>query len=181
MLRNFADSLYSKNGAVKWFQSQSPKEEIVFASAATLLETTGTAPVGWSFRRLFQHRGVVIVTRNQLVFKNSFFSFSAMLYLFLFVLSLVMFLDSRDWDYLFVLIFLGMLIAQFLPYQKQIPLKAIRKAKLGTVAGFFSMGSLLTVYFNNKVLTIVPAQLLSEEVVQVILSKKKVYHSQESA
>jgi hypothetical protein len=174
MLRNLADNLYSKNNAVKWLKNKSPEEEIVFASAATLLETKDAASVGWSLRRFFQHRGVVIMTRNQIVFKSSFLSFSAILYLVLFVLSLIMFLQSRDWDYLLVVMFTGLLVSQFLPYQKQILLKDIRKVKLGSVRGMFTTGSLLSVYVKNKVLNIVPAQLLSEDVMQVISSKKKV-------
>ncbi len=174
MLRSLADSLYSKNTAIKWLKNQSPDEEVIFASAATLLETKDGAPVGWSFRRFFQHRGVVIITHNQIAFKSSLLSFSAMLYLFLFVMCTLMFLRSRDWDYILLVIFAGLLVSQFLPYQKQISLKDIRKVNLEAVRGMISTGSLLSVYVKNKVFHIVPAQLLSEDIMQVISSKKKV-------
>jgi uncharacterized membrane protein len=172
MLRSLADNLYSKNNAVKWLKNQFPQEEIVFASAATLLETKNAASVGWSLRRFFQHRGVVIITPNQIVFKNSLLSFSGLLYLVLFLLSLIMFLESRDWDYLLGVLFAGLLVLQFLPYQKQISLKDIRTVKLERIRGIFTTGSLLSVYMKNKVFNIVPAQLLNEDVMHVISSKK---------
>jgi hypothetical protein len=174
MLRSLADNLYSKNSAVKWLKNQFPQEEIIFASAATMLETQDSAPVGWSLRRLFQHRGVVIITRKQVVFKNSLLSFSAMLYLFLLFFSLMMLLQSRDWDYLPVVIFAGLLVSQFLPYQKLIQLKDIRQVQLQNVRGLFATGSLLAIFVKNKVFNIVPAQLLTEDVIQVISSRKKV-------
>jgi len=174
MLRSLADNLYSKNSAVKWLKNQFPEEEIIFASAATLLETKDAGSIGWSFRRLFQHRGVVIITRTQLAFKSRLLSFSAILYLFIFVLSLVLLFRNHDWDYLLPVILFGILTAQFLPCQKQILLKDIRKVKLGTVQGLFSQGSLLTVYAKSTVFNIVPAQFLSQEVMQVISQKTMV-------
>lgn len=66
MLRKLTDRLNSTNAAVEWLRSKYPEEEIIFVSAATILETDKVAPVGWSFRRLFQRRGVLVLTRNQL-------------------------------------------------------------------------------------------------------------------
>jgi hypothetical protein len=174
MLRSLADNLYSKNGAVKWLKNKFPEEEIVFASAATLLETKDVVPAGWSLRRLFQHRGVVIITRTQLIFKTSLLSFSAILYILILILSFVLLFRYHDWDYLLPTILFGILTAQFLPFQKQIPRRDIRRVKLGMVRGLFSKGSLLTVYGKNKVFNIVPAQLLREDVIEVISPKKKV-------
>jgi hypothetical protein len=174
MLRSLADNLYSKNSAIKWLKNQAPEEEIVFASAATLLETKDAGSVGWSLRRLFQHRGVVIITRTQLVFKNSLLSFSAILSLLVLILSLVLLFRNHDWDYLLPAIVFGILTAQFLPYQKQIPLKDIRKVKLGPVQGLFSQGSLLTVYVKNKVFNIVPARFMSQDAMKVVSQEIKV-------
>jgi hypothetical protein len=173
MLRTLADKLYGKASVVEWFKSKNPNEEVLFASAATVLETSDVAPVGWSFQRLLQRRGVVIVTKNQITLKNNLFSLSAITYLFLFVLSLVMLIGSQDWDYLLGVIVFGMFTAQFLPYEKQILVRDIQRMKLGTVRGIVSKGSLLTVFCKGKSVNIVPAQLLSEDVVNSILPNKK--------
>ena len=58
MLRTLTDVLYSKGLAVKWLKSKNPDEEIVFASAATILETKESTSTGWSLQRLFQHREI---------------------------------------------------------------------------------------------------------------------------
>jgi hypothetical protein len=80
MLRTLTDKLYSKDSAVKWFKSKNPDEEIVFSSAATILETKEATSTGWSLQRLFQHRGVVIVTQNQIALKDSLFSISTIFF-----------------------------------------------------------------------------------------------------
>ncbi len=171
MLRTLADRLNSTNAAVDWLRSRYPEEEIIFASAATILETDKAAPVGWSFQRLFQRRGVLILTRNQLVLKDSFFSLFTAFYLFVLIASLAMFLRSQDWLYLLLVVLSCAFILQRLPYQQQIPLKDIREVKLGSVRGITAKGSLFTVYLKDKAINIVPAQILPEEVIQAISSR----------
>ncbi|GEM_PF-2736963 len=61
MLRALTDTLYNKNAAINWLKKKYPEEDIVFASAATILETNKATPTGWSLRRLFQRRGVLII------------------------------------------------------------------------------------------------------------------------
>ncbi len=172
MLRTLADRLYSKSSAIKWFKRKYSDEEIFFASAATILETKKNAPIGWSFQRIFQHRGVVIITRNQLVLKDGLFSFSFILYLSLLIFALYTLFESQDWSYLFAVIVFSVPVVQFRPYQQYIPFKDIQKAKLGSVSGIFTKGSLLTVYLKDKTVNIVPAQILSEEIKHIISSSK---------
>jgi hypothetical protein len=164
MLTTVADRLNSTNAAVKWLKRKHPEEEVVFASAATILETNKAVPVGWSFQRLFQRRGVLILTRNQLVLKDSFFSLFTVFYLFVIIASLAMFLGSQEWLYLLFVIPSSALVLQRLPYQQQIPLNDIREVKLGSVRGITAKGSLFTVYLRDKAINIVPAQILPEEV-----------------
>ncbi len=171
MLRKLTDRLNSTNAAVEWLRSTYPEEEIIFASAATILETDTAAPVGWSFRRLFQHRGVLMLTRNQLALKDSFFSLFTVFYLFVLIAALAMFFRSQDWLYLLLVVVSSAFILQRLPYQQQIPLKDIRDVTLGSVRGITAKGSLFTVYLKDKAINIVPAQILPEEVMHVISSR----------
>lgn len=174
MLRSLEDILFSKNLVVRWWKHQSPKEEIVFASAAVLLETNDTAPVGWSFRRIFQHRGVVVITQNQIVFKNSLLSILAIICMVMLVLSILMLIQYPDWHYLPQVIILGLLAAQFRPFQKSIQIEDVQQINLKTVQGLFSTSSVLIILERGEVFQIVPAQLLSENVMQLILVKKTV-------
>ena len=64
MLGAFVDFLNNANGAAKRLKREYPKEEIVFASAVTILETTETSPVGWSFKRFLQRRGVAVFSQD---------------------------------------------------------------------------------------------------------------------
>lgn len=64
MQKSSANKLYGTDSVIKWMKSKYPEEEIVFASAATILETNKTVPVGWSLQRIFQHRGAVIITKK---------------------------------------------------------------------------------------------------------------------
>ena len=174
MLRTLTDKLYSKHAAVKWLESNYPEDEIVFASAAGISEVKKGASTGWSFQRFFQkHRGVILITRSQIVLRSSIISLSFVFYMFLFILSVVLLIESRDWLYLPAVLVFGIVIAQFLPYQQHILLKDIRRTKLGLVHGIFTKSSLLTIYVKNKEINIAPAQFLSEDVFQVISPSKK--------
>jgi hypothetical protein len=82
-----------------------------------------------------------------------------------------MFFGSQNWLYLLLAALSSAFILQRLPYQRQIPLKDIREVKLGSVRGITAKGSLFTVYLKDKAINIVPAQILPEEVIQMISSR----------
>jgi hypothetical protein len=168
MLRTFADKLYGKDAAVKWFESKNPDERIVFASAATMLETSESGSTGWSLRRLFQHRGVVIVTRNQIALKDNLLSISTAVFSILLIFAILVFLMDRNPNAFLGIIIFGIFMAQRLPYEKQIPLKDIQKVSISELHSFTGKYSLLTIYLKDKTINIVPAQILNNEVVDII-------------
>lgn len=170
MLRALTDTLYSKNAAVNWLKKKHPEEDIVFASAATILETNKATPTAWSFHRLFQRRGVLILTRNLLVLKDNFFSLFTIFWLVIFVSSLIMLFRYPGLNALVLLGLSGVFILQRLPYQQKIPLSDIQNAELNSVQGISTKGSLLTVSWRGKTINIVPAQLLDEELIRMISS-----------
>ncbi len=172
MQNSSINKLYGTDNVIKWMKSKYPEEEIVFASAATILETKKAVPVGRSLQRIFQHRGVVIVTKNQIVLK-SLFSLSTVFYLLLLLFSLATLWESKDWSYLFGIVFFGIAMATTLPYQRQIPLNKIREIELGSVKGITKTASLLTVYLENKSVNIVPADALNEDVINLISPNRK--------
>lgn len=173
MLRTLAEILYSKGLAVKWLRGKNPNEEIVFASAATILETRGSTSTGWSLQRLFQHRGVVMVTRNQIALKDSLFSLSTVFILILLIFSIISFLQIQDSSAFLAIVVFGISVAQRLPYERQIPLKDIQKVSIRELRSITGKYSLLTIYLNDKAINIVPAQNLKQDVVELISSHAK--------
>lgn len=173
MLRTLTDVLYSKGLAVKWLKSKNPDEEIVFASAATILETKESTSTGWSLQRLFQHRGVVIVTRNQIALKDGLFSLSTVFFSAFLIFSIISFLQNQDSSAFLAIVVFGIFIAQRLPYERQIPLKDIQKVSLSELRSFTGKYSLLTIHLKDKAINIVPAQNLKQDVVELISSHPK--------
>ena len=173
MLRTLSDKLYGKGSAIKWFKSKNPGEEVVFASAATILETKENISTGWSLRRLFQHRGVVMVAQNQIALKDCLFSVSTVVFSFFFIISVMAFLQSQDWSSILAVIVLGIYIFQRFPYQQQILLKDVQKIETSEVSGITGKYSLLTIYLKDKTVNIVPAQILKKDIIELITSRAK--------
>ncbi|HNE06362.1 MAG TPA: hypothetical protein PKJ84_08870 [Anaerolineales bacterium] len=174
MLRNF---FYSKNSATKWLKKVDPNEELVFSSVASILETKESAPVGQSFKRFFQHSGVVLITQNQIAVKNSIFFLPTVFFGFLVFVSLLTIL-SKDENNLFggilgLVVFSTPILRQCVPYKKQIPLQDIIKVKLSSVSGFTGKHQLFTITLKDKTLNIVPTQTMPGEVIELLSSPKK--------
>lgn len=168
MFRNLADWLNSVNSARNWVRSKYPDEDILFASAATILEMRGASPVGWSLKRFLQRRGTVVFTRKQVFLRSSFFSLFTLFHLVMVVSFLALSFKTQDFTYLILSLPFGLLILQRLPYQKQIRVESIASVNLGSVQGITGRGSLLTIALADRAINIVPAQILPEEVVQLL-------------
>lgn len=164
--------LYSKNSAIKWLKSNNPEDEVVFSSVATTLETKDSAPVGWSFQRIFQHEGFVIITRSQLVVKNGISFFRIIFFGFLIFISLSMF-QSRDFNsicggILGLTFFSIPILRQCIPYERKIPLQDIVEVKLGDTRSITRKYQLFTVSLKDKTLNIVPVQKVPSDIVELL-------------
>lgn len=173
MLRTLADMLYSKGLAVKWLKRKNQGEEIVFVSAATILETKESTSTGWSLQRLFQHRGVVMVTRNQIALKDSLFSVSTVFFSIFLIFSIASFLQNQDSSAFLAIVVFGISIVQRLPYERQILLKDIQKVSISELRSFTGKYSLLTIYLKDKAINIVPVQNFKQDVMELISSHAK--------
>jgi len=173
MLRTWADKLYNITAALKWLEHKHPKEKVTFASAATLLVTKRGFPIRWSFQQVLQHRGVVMISKNQIAFKDSFISFPFVINAAFLILSVITWLQSQQWLFLFGVLIFGVLAKQFLPYQLQIPAKEIQDIKVGVVSSVLGKSSLLTITTRSRVFSIVPSQIINEGAVAKTLRGKK--------
>lgn len=145
-------------------------EDVLFATAATVLETGEPAPVGWYFKRLFQRRVVAVFTRNQVILTSTLRSFLTLVYVFLIVGSLIIFFATQQLMVLLVGIVAGLLILQRLPYTKHIPMGEMKEIHLSAVRGISGKGSLLTIYLDNHAINIVTAKPLPDPVRKTLAS-----------
>jgi hypothetical protein len=79
-----------------------------------------------------------------------------------------MFFRTQEFLHLILVILFIPLILQRLPYQRKVELKDIQEVKVRSIQGLTATGSLLTVIMKDRAINIVPTQLISEEVIQVI-------------
>ncbi|MEM7348458.1 MAG: hypothetical protein AAF485_29865 [Chloroflexota bacterium] len=170
MLRNWADQMNGMNSTVDWVEKQHPDEAVIFASAATILQTSGNEPVGWSFKRFFQRRGVAVFTRNHLFLQSSFYSLFTLLHVVIIINCLILYMRNQNFILIPVIILSIMFILQRLPYQKKIPLTSIEAIKLNPVYGATGKHSLLTVIRDDKSINIVTSQNITEEVSELLSS-----------
>jgi len=168
MLGAFVDFLNNANGAAKRLKREYPKEEIVFASAVTILETTETSPVGWSFKRFLQRRGVAVFSQDYLFLDSSLWSLLTLLHLILIAFVITESIQNESHAFLLLGIIPLLYILQRLPYRKRIAIKDITNANVNSVQSLTGLYSLLTIHLADKAINIVPARPLPEEVVRTL-------------
>lgn len=173
MWQSFVNKLYNKDSAVKWLKAKNPDEEIVYASAATILETNEDTPVGLSTKRLLQKRGVLIITRNQLVLKNSVISAANMSYFLLLIYSLALMVGEKDWLFIIPAAFFCIGIAQRWSFEIHIQMGDVQDVKLEEASSMRGKYPLLMVYLTGKTIQIATVQIPNQEVLQLIKSSKK--------
>ena len=173
MWQSFIDKLYNKDSAVKWLKAKNPDEEIIFASAATILETNEDAPVGLSTKRILQKRGVLIITHNQLILKNSSISATNIGYFLFLVYSLVLVIVEKDWLFMIPAAFFCIGIAQRWSFEKRILLDDIQDVKLEEASSLRGKYPVLMVYLAGKVIQITTAQIPNQDILQTIKPNKK--------
>jgi hypothetical protein len=138
-----------------------------------MLETNEDIPVGLSTKRIFQKRGVLIITHNQLIFKNSAFSTTTIGYFLCLIYSLVLMVLEKDWLYIVPVAFFCILIAQHWSFEKYIQIDDIQDVKLEEASSMRGKYPLLMVYHADKIIQIMTAQIPNQDILQAIKPSKK--------
>jgi hypothetical protein len=141
------------------------------ASSATFLETKGVSPVGWSLKRLFQKRGIIVFTSNRMFFQSGFLSLYTLTYVLAVVASLFTFFITGEFIYLLAAAMCSMLVFQHSPFQRDIAFSDTTAAKLGSVRGMTGRGHLITVVANGRTAHIATLDL-PDEVHHVLSSEE---------
>ncbi len=155
--------------AVNWLRGTFPNEEIVLASTATVLETKSIAPVKWA-QRVFERQATLILTPNRLILKNNPVSPITVVDALLFIASLSLSIISKNWQMLLLALLLLFQILLYLPYQRQLPYKDIRKVLLNPIS---DVRTELVVDIEEKVIHVVFPQTLPQKALKVLTSHAK--------
>jgi hypothetical protein len=126
--------LHGLNSTTRWFRSEVPDEEILFASAAAYGVFQSGRRMGWG------RKGVLILTRRQVFFKSVWRSLYTLMFLAAGVISFIAYASTED--ILFLILAIAAVAATFnrLPLQRQIPLSDIQGAQAGSARGLTLRG-----------------------------------------
>jgi len=137
---------------VKRVRRAHPEEKVLFASAATLVYDSKVKLVGISPRRVFQHRGVLLLTDRALRFRSGFLSPLTLLWTVVVGCLLWEYVRAHDVLDLVLAIILSLLILQRLPYRLDLPLTNLRVANRATVQGLVALGHGLVISDGHRYL-----------------------------
>ncbi len=141
----FVEMMNATNFVAERMRRTHPEENVIFASAATLVHSSRTELVGISLSRVFQHRGVLLLTDRTLRFRSGFANPLMLLWTFVVVYCLWGYISTRAILDLVCAILLGLYILQRLPYGLDLPLASLSVANRATVRGLFASGHGLVV------------------------------------
>ncbi len=170
MLKSFVGKFNNTNDALNWLKCQSPDDEIVFTSAATVIESSSITPVKW-YQRFSGQRTTLILTNNQVAFKKCLISPIIAFDILMIIIFLIMFIISKEW---IVLLWVLLFFVDALPYpsyQRQVQYKDIRKIMLDVRN---SVRTELVIDAKGMVIHAFFAEILPKKVLNVITSRTEI-------
>ena len=169
MLRDATDHLNASSQATANVAERYADEEQVFATAATILESSDDSPIGWSLERCLQRRGNIVITSNRVVIASSFISLLTAVWVF--VLGYGIYASVRNPGVVNAM--LPILAAAFLfqrrPYFRDIPLSELRRVKFGSVRGMATRHDIIMLALTDRVVHLVPSQFVPDTVREHLL------------
>ena len=125
MMKSFVDKFNNEKIAANWLKRESPEDEILFASAASVIEAKGIV-LKW-YQRIAGQPVIFILTKDQLVLKSPLISSFTIIYAVGIIAFSIFYILSRELN-LLALALLGLLeMLQQLKYQRWIFDEDIRK------------------------------------------------------
>ena len=169
-LRSIADHLNLASSTRSKVTCLHPSEDILFASATTILETDSNVPIGWSLRRLLQRRGNVVITSSRIFVESG--SFSPLTAFWLAAIGFGIHELSNGADLLHVILIIvgALFIFQRRPYSCNIRFRDIESARPGSVHGIAMYCDIVSINFDTSTIQLVPAQLIPATVREMLAS-----------
>jgi hypothetical protein len=135
MFLDNVDTLNRTSQTVRRVRTLHPGEDVIFAAAATILESGDRAPIGWSIRRFLQVRGNVAVTPHRIFVQSNFLSPMTALWVVVALAASVIAIVFADTISLVLAIVALVLIAQRRPFIRDIPVHMIYEVRFGSARG----------------------------------------------
>lgn len=171
MLRDTADHLNAASLARSNVAERHADEDVVFATAATILESLSASPVGWSLQRLFQRRGTVVFTNSRVVVSSSFVSLLTVAWVLVLAYGLYAVVGNPTAINAVVPVVAAAFLFQRRPYFRDIPFQEVQSVNLGCVRGIASNHDVIALILNDRVLHLVPSQIIPDGVREQLLAR----------
>lgn len=157
------EQLSGSSGLARKVMRRHPEDEILLATAMTMMTTRTREPVGWSLRRFFQRRGNVVVTDQRIFVESSFFSFFTLFWLGFIVYGAYLAYTERNPIIGIFLAVAFILVWQRRPFSLEVPVGGVEEIRFGSVQGISARGDVLAIALPERTIQLVTAKKLSDE------------------
>jgi hypothetical protein len=162
MSRELADRLNNSNSVSRSLAAEFPDETIALCTAATILEASDDQPIGWSWKRIFQRRGSVVITDRRIVVQSSWRSPATVLLLCVFPYGVYRAFSGQPTAAV-VAVLAAILLLQRRPFRRDIPNAELRSVRFGVVQGMTAAGDILVLGTDKGALHLGIAQRLTDD------------------
>jgi len=164
MLRTKADQLNLASRTRSVVEHRYPDEEVLFATAVTILETPLASPTGWSLPRFFQRRGNVVITNARIFVQSSFLSLLTVIWLA--VIGYCVYGFSRNGHIVTAILAIvaAVFIFQRRPYSRDVPFSRIHRVEFGSVQGIAARCDVMSIVHDGRAIQLVAAQLVPDSI-----------------
>jgi hypothetical protein len=163
MNRQFVDKLNASESTRRLVSARFPEEVIELSTAVTILEASDTNPIGWSFRRLLQRRGNVVITDKRVVVQSSFRSPMTVLWTIAFLFATYEVISDISWEWILLALTAAILVLQRRPCRRNLPFSDLKSIRFGSVRGASGHGDIIALNLGNRALHLVTSQFVPDD------------------
>jgi hypothetical protein len=158
MYRHLVDLINSSSRTRSIVAHRYPQEKVLFSTAATILETPRSAPIGWALRRVFQRHGNLVVTDRRVFIQSSFVSLIGILWFAAIAYFGFRLTRARQVTDMLAIVVASVFLIRRRPYSRDLPFDAIRHVQFGTVRGAAAECDIISIALSDGAIQLVGAQ-----------------------
>lgn len=169
-MRRFVEFMHASSLTLRKVLNRYPAERVLVATAATILEGPDGEPVGYSFRRLRQLHGNVVITNQRAYVESSFWSPSTAVSAVLIAMFAYQLPYTEFWAWPLLGVTALLIALRKRPYSRDLPFGQVDRIQFGAVRGFAETADILTLSHQGQGVHLVLAQRLTPELKQIIIN-----------
>ncbi|MEN6337216.1 MAG: hypothetical protein ABFE01_23410 [Phycisphaerales bacterium] len=178
IFREETDQLNSVSRTRSVVERQYPDEAVLFASAATILETSRESPTGWSLRRVFQRRGSVVISDSRVFVQSSFLSVLTIMWAGVAVYGAFEYFRSGHIFPLILAIVAAAFIFQHRPYSRDVPFNSVDRVHFGVTHGLTGSCDIVSMVVHGRTIQVVTGHSIPGELRQRLTSLNRANQEQ---